>query len=403
MSPVFATRRRAEEFNTLVEAELEGLHERSDNRYADVLSLVEQLRTLEPPTPRPDFTAALREQLMEAADTLLVPAEVAAERAAVDRLALPPRRTARDRWVAAAVGAVAVIGAGTSIAVAAQSALPGEMLYPVKRMLESAETGARLSDSGKGISMLSNAADRLAEVTALSRTSDLDESDTIASTLDTFSEQSLEASELLLDDYAQSGDASSLENLNQFTASSMETLNQLEAVLPPGARDELEHAAEVIVEIDAAVSAACPVCRGGLEQIPPALLSLVQLNESDVTVPPLEDLPANTGGGRESEIGGGTKNGSPGKGDGNGGDTSPVDLPELPTLNDDPQDPTGPIDGLLDGLTGQTGDKNASSGGSGGGKTGGKDGAKSGDGNLIDDTVGAVEDVIDLLDDPLAP
>jgi hypothetical protein len=340
---------------------------------------------------------------MEAADTLLVPAEVAAERAAVDRLALPPRRTARDRWVAAAVGAVAVIGAGTSIAVAAQSALPGEMLYPVKRMLESAETGARLSDSGKGISMLSNAADRLAEVTALSRTSDLDESDTIASTLDTFSEQSLEASELLLDDYAQSGDASSLENLNQFTASSMETLNQLEAVLPPGARDELEHAAEVIVEIDAAVSAACPVCRGGLEQIPPALLSLVQLNESDVTVPPLEDLPANTGGGRESEIGGGTKNGSPGKGDGNGGDTSPVDLPELPTLNDDPQDPTGPIDGLLDGLTGQTGDKNASSGGSGGGKTGGKDGAKSGDGNLIDDTVGAVEDVIDLLDDPLAP
>lgn len=402
MSPVFATRRRAEEFNSLVEAELAGLHERSNSRYADALSIVEQLRAVEPPAPRPDFTAALREQLMEAADTLLVPAEVAAERAAVDRLALPPRRTARDRWVAAAVGAVAVVGAGTSIAVAAQSALPGEMLYPVKRMLESAETGARLSDSGKGTSMLSNAADRLAEVTALSRTSDLDESDTIASTLDTFSEQSLEASELLLDDYAETRDPSSLENLNQFTASSLETLNQLEAVLPPGARDELEHAAEVLVEIDAAVSAACAVCRGGLEQIPPALLSLVQLDESTVTVPPLEDDPAATRGGRESEIGGGTKNSSPDKGDGNGGDTGPIDLPDLSDVNDDPQDPTGPIDGLLNGLTGQGGDKNASNGGSGG-KTGDKNGEKSGGTNLIDDTVGAVEDVLDLLDDPLAP
>ena len=218
----------------------------------------------------------------------------------------------------------------------------------------------------------------------------------------TFSEQSLEASELLLDDYAETRDPSSLENLNQFTASSLETLNQLEAVLPPGARDELEHAAEVLVEIDAAVSAACPVCRGGLEQIPPALLSLVQLDESTVTVPPLEDDPAATRGGRESEIGGGTKHSSPDKGDGNGGDTGPIDLPDLSDVNDDPQDPTGPIDGLLNGLTGQGGDNNASNGGSGG-KTGDKNGEKSGGNNLIDDTVGAVEDVLDLLDDPLAP
>lgn len=400
MSPVFATRRRAEEFNTLVEGELEGRHEHDDSRYADVLSLVEQLRAIEPPAPRPAFTASLREQLLEAADTLL-PAEVAAEQATVDRLALPPRRTGRDRLVAAAVGAIAVVGAGTSIAVAAQSALPGEMLYPVKRMLESAETSARLSDSGKGASMLANAADRLAEVTALSRTSDLDESDTIASTLNTFSEQSLEASELLLDDYAQTRDPSSLENLNQFTVSSMETLNQLEAVLPPGARDELEHAAEVLVEIDSAISAACPACRGGLDQIPPALLSLVQLEDSTFTVPPLEDDPTATGGERESEIDGGTKNGSPNKGDKDGDGTGSVDLPDLPSVNDDPQDPTGPIDGILNGLTGQ-GDKNTSNGGSGG-KNGGKDGGKSGGNNLIDDTVGAVEDVLDLLDDPLAP
>ena len=303
MSPVFATRRRAEEFNGLVESSTEAL----DPRYADVLALVEQLRALEPPAPRPDFTLALREQLMVAADTELLPDTGPVPGPDAERLTLPPRRTARDRRIAAAVGAVAIIGAGTSIAVAAQSALPGEMLYPIKRLLESAETGAQLSDSGKGSSLLDNAADRLVEVTALSRTSDLDEADTIAATLTTFSEQSLEASDFLLDDYAAGGDRSSVEALNQFTVSSMATLAQLEAVLPPGARDELQEAAQVLVEIDSAAAAACPVCRGGLAQIPAALLAAGQLTEPTVSVPPLEQEPPSTDGARQ-----------PGQGDRNG-------------------------------------------------------------------------------------
>lgn len=258
MSPVFATQRRAEEFNTLVESSTGVL---DDARYAEVLALVEQLRELEPPAPRPDFTLALREQLMAAADTVLLPAP---DRSAdTARLTLPPRRTARDRRIAAAVGAAAIIGASTSIAVAAQSALPGEMLYPVKRLLEDAQTGAHLSESGKGTSLLSNAADRLAEVTALSRTSDLDEASTIAATLTSFSEQSLAASDLLLDDYEQTGNTSSVEELNAFTATSMETLSQLEAVLPPGTREELQYAAQVLAQIDAAASQACPACRAG--------------------------------------------------------------------------------------------------------------------------------------------
>lgn len=394
MSPVFATRRRAEEFHSLVESSTEAL----DPRYADVLSLVEQLRALEPPAPRPDFTLALREQLMAEADTVLLPAPDTGS-ADAERLTLP-RRTARDRRIAAAVGAVAIIGASTSIAVAAQSALPGEMLYPVKRLLESAETGAHLSDSGKGSSLLDNAADRLAEVTALSRTSDLDEADTIAATLTTFSEQSLEASDFLLDDYAAGGDRSSVESLNQFTVSSMETLAQLEAVLPPGARDELQEAAQVLIEIDSAASAACPVCRGGLDQIPAALLSAGQLAEPTVSVPPLVAEPPSTGEGRQSGQGDGKKDvGSRGQ----GGGTGPLDVPELPAAGggtDTGDDPTGPLDDLLDGVTSPDG--NTSNGGSGSGGTsgGGNDG---GGGNVIDDTVDAVEDVIDLVEDPLAP
>jgi hypothetical protein len=266
------------------------------------------------------------------------------------------------------------------------------MLYPVKRLLENAQTEAHLSEAGKGASLLSNATDRLAEVTELSRTSDLDEASTIADTLSAFSEQSLAASDLLLDDYEQTGDRSSVEGLNDFTASSMETLAQLEAVLPPGTRDELQYAVHVLTQIDAAASQACPSCRGGLEQIPAALLAAGELAEPSVTYvsPPLvED---------DSASGDGQRAGS--KGDDRTGGTSgsdPLDPPDLPASGDGStvDDPTGPLDGIVDGLTGQGGEQ-TSGGGDG-------DGGGDGGGGVIDDTVDAVEDVIDLIDDPLAP
>lgn len=385
MSPVFATHRRAEEFNTLVESSTGML---DDTRYAEVLALVEQLRGLEPPAPRPDFTLALREQLMAAADTVLLPAP---DRAAdTARLTLPPRQTARDRRIAAAVGAAAIIGASTSIAVAAQSALPGEMLYPVKRLLENAQTEAHLSDGGKGTSLLSNAADRLAEVAELSRTSDLDEASTIASTLSAFSEQSLAASDLLLDDYEQTGDRSSVEELNDFTVSSMETLSQLEAVLPPGTHDELQYAAQVLSQIDAAAAQACPSCRGGLEQIPAALLA-GQLAEPSVTYvsPPLVEDDSASGGGTQAGSQGGDKHG--GSIDGSGDDSGALDPTDLPASGDEPtvEDPTGPLDDIVGGLTGGGGEQTSGGGG--------------GDGDVVGDTVDAVEDVIEILDDPLLP
>ncbi len=355
-------------------------------RHAEVLALVEQLRALEPPAPRPEFTLALREQLLAAADTLLLPAPDPTSETA--RLTLPPRRTARDRRIAAAVGAAAIIGASTSIAVAAQSALPGEMLYPVKRLLEDAQTGAHLSEGGKGTSLLSSAADRLAEVTALSRTSDLDEASTIAATLTAFSEQSLAASDLLLDDYEQTGDRSSVEDLNDFTASSMATLSQLEAVLPPGTRDELQYAVQVLSQIDAAASQACPACRGGLAQIPAALLagSVAEPSVTYVSPPLVAEGPAPGGGKQRGAKGDGQRGG----GTGGSGGSDPVDPPGVPASGNEPgvDDATGPLDDIVGGLTGQGGEQTAGGGGAGG---------------VVDDSVDAVEDVIDILDDPLHP
>lgn len=363
MSPVFATKRRAEEFHDLVEHSTGS----PDPRYADVLGLVAQLRAIEQPEPRAEFTASLREELMVAAESLLVPSRD------TQRLTLPPRRSARDRRLAAFVGGIAVVGATSSLAVASQSALPGEMLYPLKQVLESAGTGAHLSDEARGESMLSRATDRLAEVTALTRTGDLTDGPAIEQTLASFSDQSLQASELLLGDPTASGDEKAVQELRDFTSTSMDSLAQLEALLPAEARDELQHAAEVLAEIDAAAAEACPSCRGGIADIPANLLSAGRIADPvvvDEVVPspvvaaeePKDGRGPRSGGAKQSD--GGTAGGGNG-GNGDGGGL----LPDSPDVGGTTGTgggggqggDEGPIEKIAEAVTGK-GDKNIKGG-----------------------------------------
>lgn len=338
---VFTARRRAEEFNSLVEGTTRAA---TPAHLAPYLELVSLLREVPAPAPRPEFSAALREELLDAADALLVPSDEAR------RLALPSRSRASERRLAAAVGAVAIVGASTSLAVAAQSALPGDLLYPLKRAMESAETGIRTDDTARATSLLSNATRRLDEATELSRTGDLGEAPHVADTLSDFADQASEASSLVLDDYAETGDQQSVQALRDFTAASMDTLTRLEGLLPEEARGELQHAARVLAEIDAAVERVCPTCRGGIDQIPAVLLAAgEQSGDAGPVVVPgevLPDLAASTSGK------GGNQQGDK---QGKQGDTGTADQ------------------GLTDTLSGLTG---ATTGSDSGGKT--EDGGKKG-------------------------
>jgi hypothetical protein len=270
MTPVFGARRRAEEFHSLVEdTSTGGLH---DARYADFLDIVASLRDTPAAQPRPEFVSGLRERLMIEAETVLVASDAEA------RLTLPSRqksrRPARERRIAAAAVGVAMVGATTSMAMAAQSALPGDTLYPLKQLLEGAQTGLAVNEGDKGATLLENASGRLAEITALSRDGRLDDGDAIADTLNTFTRQSIEASDLLLADYATTGNTSSIAELRDFTGQSMQTLTELEAVVPDQARDELLRAARVLTQIDAQAQQACPSCGGdGIGEIPAILTS----------------------------------------------------------------------------------------------------------------------------------
>ena len=262
MSSVIPGRRRADEFAALVE----GRSATDPLRHSDLLHLVADLRELPTAVPRPEFVTSLRASLMAAADEALVPLDT--------RLTLPvTTRSRRDRRMALTAGAVALVGATSSMAVAAQSALPGDALYPIKRVLESAETSMASGDSARAEKVIDNATGRLDEVEALSLRDSAESHAALPTTLDDFVTQAKQAGSLLLDEYATSGDATHITELRTFISASLDRLANLEAVLPAVLQPKLVKAVEALLALDMRALSVCPSC-GSLLDLPRNLLTL---------------------------------------------------------------------------------------------------------------------------------
>ena len=85
--------------------------------------------------PRPEFATELRQRLMSEAATSLQKDNI---------LALPVRKkSSRDRRIALVASSLVLVGGTAGMAAAAQNALPGEALYPIKRGLEKVQTELR--------------------------------------------------------------------------------------------------------------------------------------------------------------------------------------------------------------------------------------------------------------------
>lgn len=270
MSSLHPARRSAERFDSL----LQGERGAADARDAELLELVGALQTLPRAEARPAFVADLREQLMLAARTQLVPDSPAAlADDLTDRLTVRTAKSPRERRLAVALGGFAIVGATTSMAVAAQSALPGDVLYPLKRAMENAEAGFSVSDEAKGNTILENASGRLDEVDQLTRGGDAD-AQAVSQTLQSFADQASEASELLIADYESTGSEQSINELRDFASTSIQTLSALEAVIPAAAEQALEDAAQVLFQIDSLAADLCPACDSlGILDIPTNLLA----------------------------------------------------------------------------------------------------------------------------------
>ena len=159
------------------------------------------------------------------------------------------------------------------------------------------QTGLSVGEGSKGTTVLANASARLDEVDELTRQGEVDAPTEarIERTLDTFTDQATEASDLLIADYANTGHADSIAQLRDFASSSLDQLAALEPLVPPAARDELIRAAGVLASINAEAAQQCPTCGGTpITSIPPVFLAAEQIFVPRQPAPsPIEQPDAN--------------------------------------------------------------------------------------------------------------
>ncbi len=290
MTSAFSARRRADEFEALLTRTPGApLTDREAARYAELVALVSDLRALPEVAPRAEFVGSLRERLMAEADTVLV-----RQPPAPQRLAMPSTTRPRDRRLATLLGGAALVGATATMAVAAQTSLPGESLYGVKRGIESAQVRLADDDAARGRTLLAQAETRLTELEELAAGTGGTEQ-LVPDTLDAFTEQSGEGVRSLLTSYGSGGGTDAdVQVARAFTSTSMDRLDALQGTLPDSASDELLAAGRTLTDLDTEISTACGLCDGALTTTPDflnasAAIDLVQgLDVDELT---LETVP----------------------------------------------------------------------------------------------------------------
>jgi hypothetical protein len=215
----------------------------------------------------------------------------AAERTEADeRLRLrpaAPRARRRHRRFAAAVSGVVLVGGSATMAVAAQSALPGDRLYPLKRGIEDAHAQLTLERADRGQVLLESASTRLDEAAELSRTGA--DAGRVGEALDAFAHEAVDGSDLLIADYQATGDRSSITTVRTFTATSMARLRALQSAVPAGSVDQLLQAAQALDQVQQVAAETCPTCPGPSVTSVPAVLTEAARAAADswlVALPP---------------------------------------------------------------------------------------------------------------------
>ena len=205
--------------------------------------------------PSADFVLDLRAELLADAATVLVvthkPARVEASQPVAHRV--------RKRVAAATAGVLATAGLVGIVASSAQS-VPGEMLYPVKRGVESIELVIHRSDADRGSFQLSQATERLGEAQALAAQGDSRHDDLVIRSLSDFTDAASSGSQSLFSDYSNGGGNASIDKVNTFATASSATLSNLFLDIPPPTSDAYKTAASTVIDLASRGSALCHSC-----------------------------------------------------------------------------------------------------------------------------------------------
>jgi hypothetical protein len=269
MTALFSARRRADEFAAAVDGRSRAVPE----ELRPLVSVATALREehLETVAPRPEFAAELRALLMAEAERSLSPDAP---------LVLPPRQHGpRERRLAVAASVAVLLGGSAGMAAAAQNALPGDALYPIKRGIESAEAGLSVSTAGRGEDLLRQADGRLAEVEGLLAGSPT-AAPQVPGTIEDFIGQAQEGAELMLASFEETSDPGTVVAVREFAASSIAMLQEIARTAPPEAQDELAAAAMTLKDIDARAAELCPSCGDDLAdlQVPGVFLAAAEVD-----------------------------------------------------------------------------------------------------------------------------
>lgn len=305
-----------------------------DEQIAELVRFAETLCEAAVAEPTPEFRLSLRTTLMTEAETVLVPVE------SKPRIltAAPTHRPVRRRiagLTAAALASAGVVGLVSSSA----SAVPGEMLYPVKRGVESVQLALHQGDSSRGSYQLAQASERLAEARQLSDNPSSRTDALVASTLDDFSSQAEQGSNSLFDDFDNNGKEKSIQKVNDFAAAAATELATLSSVLPESADDAFESAAKTISDLAVQASSLCSSCTSAdAQSLVNAVTALTKSGAAE------EDK--NTSTSKQSTTS--TPNTS-------GTGSTPAPTPAVPTVTVPPITLAPVTDPLIDGLLGDEG------------------------------------------------
>lgn len=231
-------------------------------RHAELLRTVSLLTSHPPVSPRPEFSADLRERLMAAAETELVAAPAPERRTTPVGAPSPARRR-----LATVVASLVVVGGTAGMAAAAQGALPGDPLYPIKRGGEAVV--ATVEPGPAGASDLERAGTRLDEARALQERG----ADTalVTRSLEEFRDLGERGADRLFADYDASGDPAAVDEVRDFTAAAMPGLDDL-ARGDAALEGTIVQLTDALAAIDEEARRLCPTCgTGGPVSLPASL------------------------------------------------------------------------------------------------------------------------------------
>jgi hypothetical protein len=225
-----------------------------DEHIADLVRFAENLCEAAAVEPDLAFRDSLRTRLMDEAATSLVKTPRATRPAAAPVHEAHPVRRRLAGLTAALVASAGIVSAVASSA----SAVPGEILYPVKRGVESVELTLHRSDASRGSFQLAQASERLAEAREL--TAKGGSESLVVKTLESFSEQATNGSGDLFADFSDSGQEKSIRKVNDFAAAASVDLSALSTQLPTGADDSFTAATEAISDLATQATSLCSAC-----------------------------------------------------------------------------------------------------------------------------------------------